>query len=152
LIPVKRFPGFKVCSFKFNLYRYAELLTGSLSAALPRAWAPGARARDRREAAKVGAGPPQPSPLIITCMSTEGAFKTALDRLFNDEDGGGGGGGGGGGLGGGNASPLRLADAGRLVGGRPVNTGGSVGQGPGMSGVDRRLLGVGLCTLNQVDP
>ena len=76
-------------------------------------------------------------------MSTEGAFKTQLDRLLNDDDGvgvgvGGGGGGGGVGVGGGGggggygggvggvsggygggaaaASPIRLADAGRMAG------------------------------------
>jgi hypothetical protein len=57
-------------------------MMGVQSSVLPRVWAPGARARERREAASVGEGAAQPPPLLIACMSTEGGFKAGVYTSF----------------------------------------------------------------------
>ena len=65
----------------------AELLMGKTTTSrLPRAWNPGVRARDARDAARAGDGPPRRSPLMIFCLPDESAFRgDAFDATFPRE-------------------------------------------------------------------
>ena len=64
----------------------AELLMGKDDdVASPRAWNPGVRARDARDAARAGDGPPRLSPLMIFCLPDESSFRDAFDATFPRE-------------------------------------------------------------------
>ena len=67
-----------------NIRHGVELLMGVTATWTPRMWTPGVHAREQRALARRQMGPPQPPPLLVACMSSEGAFKQVLDRLLCD--------------------------------------------------------------------
>ena len=61
----------------------AELALGSPSpASNPKAWAPGVRAKDARDACARNEGAPQPRPLLVARFANESAFAHAMDVLL----------------------------------------------------------------------
>jgi hypothetical protein len=68
----------------------AELALGSPSpASNPKAWAPGVRAKDARDACARNEGAPQPRPLLVARFANESAFAHAMDVLLgggNNDD------------------------------------------------------------------
>lgn len=68
----------------------AELALGFTSnpASNPKAWAPGVRAKDSRDACVRNEGAPQPRPLLIARFTHESAFAHAMDVLLGGTPGG----------------------------------------------------------------
>ena len=74
-----------------NARHAAELALGFTSrASNPKAWAPGARAKDCRDACVRNQGAPQPRPLLIARFANESSFSHAMDVLLGTSGGIGG--------------------------------------------------------------